>query len=170
MFLTLQSRSCLQLTNSCLLWGHEGSLLWIDILSFLLPIGIFSRWFVGYSTFATHKYIHTSLVRRIHTCIHHLRETYIHTYITCTTHTYLHTSLLRHIHTSYTYAYITCATHTNITASLLRHINTYIHHVHNTYIQRDNVVYWKEPNGRSKFISDMTHTFMHTSLPRHTHT
>ena len=46
-FSTLQSRSCLQLTNSCLLRGHEGSLLWIDILSFLIPIGIFSRWFVG---------------------------------------------------------------------------------------------------------------------------
>ena len=46
-FSTLQSRSCFQLANSCLLRGHEGLLLWIDILSFLLPIGIFSRWFVG---------------------------------------------------------------------------------------------------------------------------
>ena len=45
-FSTLQSRSCFQLANSCLLWGHEGSLLRIDILSYLLPIGIFSRWFV----------------------------------------------------------------------------------------------------------------------------
>jgi len=39
-------RSCFQLANSCLLRGHEGSWLWIDILSFLLPSGIFSRWFV----------------------------------------------------------------------------------------------------------------------------
>ena len=39
-FSTLQSRNSFQLTNSCLLRGHEGSLLWIDILSFLLPIGI----------------------------------------------------------------------------------------------------------------------------------
>jgi len=37
-FSTLQSRSCWQLTNSRLLGGLEGSLLWIDILSFLLPI------------------------------------------------------------------------------------------------------------------------------------
>jgi len=34
MFSTLQSRSCFQLANSCLLRGHEGSLLRIDILSF----------------------------------------------------------------------------------------------------------------------------------------
>jgi len=40
-FSTLQSRSCSQLTNSCLLRGHAGSLLWIDILSFLFLIGIF---------------------------------------------------------------------------------------------------------------------------------
>ena len=38
MFSTLQSRSCWQLTDSCWLRGLEGSLLWIDILSFLLPI------------------------------------------------------------------------------------------------------------------------------------
>jgi len=31
---TLQSRSCWQLINSCLLRGLEGSLLWIDIPSF----------------------------------------------------------------------------------------------------------------------------------------
>jgi len=37
-FSTLQSRSCWQLTNSCLLRGFEGSLLWIDILSILLLI------------------------------------------------------------------------------------------------------------------------------------
>ena len=37
-FSTLLSRSCWQLTNSCLLRGLEGSLLWIDMLSFLLPI------------------------------------------------------------------------------------------------------------------------------------
>jgi len=43
-FSTLRSRSCFQLTNSCLLGGREGSLLWIDILSFLLPIGKFSKW------------------------------------------------------------------------------------------------------------------------------
>ena len=33
---TLKSRSCWQLTSSCLLRGHEGSLLWIDILSFFV--------------------------------------------------------------------------------------------------------------------------------------
>ena len=49
MFSTLK-KSCSQLTNSCLLGGHEGSLLWIDILSFLLPIGIFSRCLLGVST------------------------------------------------------------------------------------------------------------------------
>jgi len=38
LFSTLQSRSCWQLTNSCLLRGFEGLLLWIDILSILLPI------------------------------------------------------------------------------------------------------------------------------------
>jgi len=46
-FSTLQSRSWFQLANSCLLRGYESSLIRIDILSFLLPIGIFSRWFVG---------------------------------------------------------------------------------------------------------------------------
>jgi len=35
-FSTLQSRSCVQLTNSCLLRGREGSLLWIDILTFFV--------------------------------------------------------------------------------------------------------------------------------------
>jgi len=43
-FSTLKSRSCLQLTNSCLIWGHEG----YNMLSFLLPIGIFSKWFGGF--------------------------------------------------------------------------------------------------------------------------
>jgi len=47
-FSTLQSRSCLQLTNSCLLRGREGSLLWIDILCFCYRIGIFSKWFAGF--------------------------------------------------------------------------------------------------------------------------
>jgi len=42
-FSMLQSRSCFQLTNSCLLRGREGLLLWIGILSFLLLIGIFSK-------------------------------------------------------------------------------------------------------------------------------
>ena len=37
-FSTLQSRSCWQLSNSCLLRGFEDLLLWIDILSILLPI------------------------------------------------------------------------------------------------------------------------------------
>ena len=46
-FSTLQSRSCWQLTNSCLLRGLEGSLLWIEILSFCYRFGIFSKWFVG---------------------------------------------------------------------------------------------------------------------------
>ena len=46
-FSTLQSSSCCQLANSYLLRGHKGLLLRIDILSFLLPIGIFLRWFVG---------------------------------------------------------------------------------------------------------------------------
>jgi len=46
-FSTLQSRSCWQLTNSCLLRGLEGSLPWIDILSFLLPIWYIFEVFVG---------------------------------------------------------------------------------------------------------------------------
>ena len=44
-FSTLQSSSYYQLANSCLLWGYEGLLLWIDILSFfvffLLPLVYF---------------------------------------------------------------------------------------------------------------------------------
>jgi len=46
-FSTIQSRSCWQLTNSCLLRGLEGLLLWIDILSFLLPIWYIFEVFVG---------------------------------------------------------------------------------------------------------------------------
>ena len=46
-FSTLPSRSCWQLTNSCSLRGLEGSSLWIDILCFLLPIGIFSKCLLG---------------------------------------------------------------------------------------------------------------------------
>ena len=46
-FSTLQSRSCWQLTNFCLLRGFEGSLLWIDILCFCYRFGIFSKRFVG---------------------------------------------------------------------------------------------------------------------------
>ena len=40
-FSTLQSRSCLQLTNSCLHRGHPGLLLWIDILSFCYQLVYF---------------------------------------------------------------------------------------------------------------------------------
>jgi len=35
--LNASCRSCVQLTSFCLLRGLEGSLLWIDILSFWLP-------------------------------------------------------------------------------------------------------------------------------------
>ena len=42
-FSTLRSRSCFQLTISFLLEGREGLLLLIDIISFLLPIGKFSK-------------------------------------------------------------------------------------------------------------------------------
>ena len=47
-FSTLQSGSCFQLTISFLLGVREGSLLWIDIISFLLPIGKFLKWFGKY--------------------------------------------------------------------------------------------------------------------------
>ena len=60
-FSTLQSRRCRQLTNSCLLRGLEGSMLWIDILCFCYWFGIFSKRLLVLSTLNMFSFAFLSL-------------------------------------------------------------------------------------------------------------
>jgi len=58
-FSTLQGRSCWQLTNSCLLRGLEGSMLWIDIICFFYRLGLFSKCLLGVN-YAWYVLVHFS--------------------------------------------------------------------------------------------------------------